>query len=56
MVAKGSGVIAERIRERATEAGVPMVRDITLARALHAACELGQEIPQDLYTAVARVL
>ncbi|WP_298862367.1 EscU/YscU/HrcU family type III secretion system export apparatus switch protein [uncultured Microbacterium sp.] len=56
VVAKGAGVIAERIRERATEAGVPMVRDIMLARALHAACDLGQEIPEELYTAVARVL
>ena len=36
--------------------GVPMVKDIPLARALHAACELGQEIPVDLYNAVARVL
>ena len=33
-----------------------MVQDIPLARALHAACELGEEIPVDLYTAVARVL
>ena len=56
VVAKGSGVIAERIREKALESGVPLVRDITLARALHAACELGQEIPEDLYNAVARVL
>lgn len=56
VVAKGKGVIAERIRERAREAGVPMVRDIPLARALHAACELGQEIPEELYDAVARVL
>lgn len=56
VVAKGAGAIAEKIRERAVEAGVPMVRDIPLARALHAACELGQEIPPDLYTAVARVL
>lgn len=56
VVAKGKGVIAERIRERATTAGVPLVRDIPLARALHGACELGQEIPADLYTAVARVL
>lgn len=56
VVAKGQGLIAERIRERAHEAGVPLVRDIPLARALHAACELGQEIPGDLYTAVARVL
>ncbi|WP_243230373.1 flagellar biosynthesis protein FlhB [Microbacterium sp. CIAB417] len=56
VVAKGSGVIAERIREKATEAGVPMVRDIALTRAVHAACDLGHEIPEDLYTAVARVL
>ncbi len=56
VVAKGKGIIAERIRDRATEAGVPLVRDIPLARALHGACELGQEIPADLYTAVARVL
>jgi flagellar biosynthetic protein FlhB len=56
VVAKGKGVIAERIRDRAAEAGVPLVRDIPLARALHGACELGQEIPSDLYTAVARVL
>src|SRR5690606_22907662 len=56
VVAKGKGVVAERIRECATEAGVPMVRDIPLARALHSACDLGREIPADLYTAVARVL
>ncbi|MCR2815612.1 EscU/YscU/HrcU family type III secretion system export apparatus switch protein [Microbacterium jiangjiandongii] len=56
VVAKGSGLIAERIRDRATEAGVPLVRDIPLARALHGACALGQEIPADLYTAVAQVL
>ena len=55
-VAKGKGVVAERIRDRAHEAGVPLMRDIPLARALHGACELGQEIPADLYTAVAQVL
>jgi flagellar biosynthetic protein FlhB len=33
-----------------------MVQDVPLARALHKACELGQEIPPELYTAVARVL
>jgi flagellar biosynthetic protein FlhB len=32
------------------------VEDIPLARALHAACELGQEIPADLFTQVAKVL
>jgi flagellar biosynthetic protein FlhB len=56
VVAKGSGVVADRIREEANAAGVPMVRDIPLARAVHAACELGDEIPEDLYTAIAHVL
>ncbi|MBD8044711.1 EscU/YscU/HrcU family type III secretion system export apparatus switch protein [Arthrobacter sp. Sa2BUA2] len=56
VVAKGAGVIAARIREEAEAKGVPMVRDIPLARALHGACELGQEIPIELYNAVARVL
>ena len=33
-----------------------MVRDVPLARALHGACDLGQEIPLEFYTAVAGVL
>lgn len=56
VVAKGAGVVALKIREKAEEAGVPMVRDIPLARAIHAACEIGKEIPEELYTAVAQVL
>jgi flagellar biosynthetic protein FlhB len=56
VVAKGAGAVATRIRERAEEHGVPLVRDVPLARALHRACELGQEIPAELYAAVARVL
>lgn len=56
VVAKGAGHVATRIREKAAEARVPMIEDIPLARALHGACELGQEIPAELYTAVAQVL
>lgn len=56
LVAKGQGVIAARIREEAELRGVPMVRDVPLARSLHAACELGHEIPVELYHAVAVVL
>jgi flagellar biosynthetic protein FlhB len=33
-----------------------MVHEILLARALHAACDVGEEVPVELYTAVARVL
>jgi flagellar biosynthetic protein FlhB len=56
VVAKGAGEVAARLRAIAEEARVPMVQDIPLARALHASCELGQEVPAQLFTAVARVL
>jgi flagellar biosynthetic protein FlhB len=56
VVAKGAGAVAARIREVATEKRIPMVQDVALARALYKACDLGDEIPPDLYNAVARVL
>lgn len=56
VVAKGAGHVATRIREVAAEKKVPMVSDIPLARALHGACEIGEEIPAELYAAVAQVL
>ncbi|OII12774.1 type III secretion protein [Curtobacterium sp. MCBA15_009] len=56
VVAKGAGPVADVIRSRAEDERVPIVRDVPLTRALHAACELGHEIPADLYTPVARVL
>ena len=56
VVAKGTGNVATRIRELATEHRVPLVEDVPLARALHGACEVDQEVPEQLFTAVARVL
>jgi flagellar biosynthesis protein FlhB len=56
VVAKGAGEVAAKLRQVATEARVPLVQDIPLARALHASCDLGQEVPAQLFTAVARVL
>jgi flagellar biosynthetic protein FlhB len=56
VVAKGAGAVAARIRDAADTHRVPMVEDIPLARALHASCEVGQEIPAELYHAVAQVL
>ncbi len=56
VVAKGQGAIATKIRERAHEHRVPLVKDIPLARAVHKACEVGDEIPPELYAAIARVL
>ncbi len=56
VVAKGKGAVATKIREKATAARVPLVENVPLARALHASCEIGQEIPASLYASVARVL
>jgi len=56
VVAKGQELIAARIRELATEHKVPLVEAPPLARALHASCELGDEIPARLYATVAKIL
>ncbi len=56
LVAKGADLVAQRIRELAREHGVPLVEAPPLARALHRACELGDEIPARLYAVVAQVL
>ncbi|MGB3289447.1 MAG: flagellar biosynthesis protein FlhB [Burkholderiaceae bacterium] len=56
VVAKGSGMVAARIREIAAEHKVPMLSAPPLARALHHNVELGREIPAELYSAVAEVL
>lgn len=56
VVAKGKNYVAARIRKRAIEAGVPIVENAPLARALYAAVDVGQEIPTHLYRAVAEIL
>ena len=56
VVAKGADEVAARIRELASEHRVPLLEAPALARALHRHTELGDEIPQSLYTAVAEVL
>ncbi len=56
VVARGAGVIAAAIRERAGESGVTIVRDVPLARALYTSTRVGHEIPPELFAAVAQVL
>ena len=56
VVAKGADLVAARIRELAAQHGVPLVEAPPLARALHAGCELGDEIPAQLYAVVAQLL
>ncbi|EGI6811461.1 flagellar type III secretion system protein FlhB [Escherichia coli] len=56
VVAKGAGLVALRIREIAAETNVPTLEAPPLARALYRHAEIGQQIPGQLYAAVAEVL
>jgi flagellar biosynthetic protein FlhB len=56
VIAKGQRLIAERIKDKARELNIPLVENKPLARALFKTSEIGQDIPVDLYQAVAEVL
>lgn len=56
VVAKGVDLIAKRIKEIARRHKVPLVEDKPLAQTLYKTVEIGREIPQKLYYAVAKVL
>jgi flagellar biosynthetic protein FlhB len=56
VVAIGADLIAERIKKIAREAGVPCIENVPLARGLFKSVEVGDEIPVELYQAVAQVL
>jgi flagellar biosynthesis protein len=55
VTAAGRGLIAEKILEEAKKAGVPIREDKALAEAL-AGLELGTDVPEDLWVAVAQAL
>jgi flagellar biosynthetic protein FlhB len=55
-VAKGVDLIARKIREVASEHGIPIVENAPLARAVHATVEIDQEIQPEHYKAVAEVI
>lgn len=56
LVAKGVDRIALKIREIAKEHKVPIVENPPLARALYANVDLDEEIPEDYYKAVAKII
>ncbi|HTD07017.1 flagellar biosynthesis protein FlhB [Undibacterium sp.] len=56
VVAKGADAVAAKIRELAAENNIPLLEAPPLARALYKHAELGDEIPETLYAAVAEVL
>lgn len=55
VTAKGRGLTAERIREIADEHGIPLWEDAALADVL-ARVDLGDQVPEALYRAVAEVI
>lgn len=56
VLAMGERKLAERIKRIAAAAGVPMVENKPLARALLATCSVGAPIPPAMYVAVAEIL
>jgi len=56
VIAKGMNLIAQRIRELAVENDVPLLEAPPLARALYRHTDIGDQIPAELYTAVAEVM
>jgi flagellar biosynthetic protein FlhB len=56
LVAKGTDLVAHRIRDLATEHNVPIVENPPVARALYAAVDIDREIPPEHYKAVAEII
>jgi flagellar biosynthetic protein FlhB len=56
LIAKGADFVAERIKERARQLGIPIVENKPLARTIFKTLKIGQVIPRELYNSVAEVL
>ena len=56
VVAKGQRLMALKIKEIAKQSGVKIVEDPSLARTLYNSCEVDEEIPENLYKALAQIL
>jgi flagellar biosynthetic protein FlhB len=56
LIAKGADLMAKRIRELATEHGIPIMENPPLARTLYDKVPLDSPVPPNLYAAVAQVI
>ncbi|MGG7060515.1 EscU/YscU/HrcU family type III secretion system export apparatus switch protein, partial [Clostridium tertium] len=56
VVAKGADLVAFKIREIAKEHDIPIIENKPLARLIYKEVEIDQEIPEQMYQAVAEVL
>jgi flagellar biosynthetic protein FlhB len=55
VVARGVDELARRIRDEGRKHKVPVVEDPPVARAIYSACEIDEQIPAEMYVAVARL-
>jgi flagellar biosynthetic protein FlhB len=56
VVAKGIDFLALKMRETAKDLEIPIVENVPLARALYAAVKEGEEVPNDMYKAIAEII
>lgn len=56
VVAKGADVLAQKVKERALESGVPIIENRPLAQTLYRLVDVGGNVPEDVYQAVAELL
>lgn len=56
VVAKGKDLVAQKIKEIAAEHKIEMVENKPLARSLYVMCEIGEQIPVEMYQVVAEIL
>lgn len=56
LVAKGADYVAYKIKEKAKESKVPIIENRPLARMIYEKVELEEEIPVEMYEAVAEIL
>ena len=56
VIAKGKDFVALKIKDKAKETGIVTMENKPLARALYASTEIGDQVPEELYKAVAEVL
>jgi flagellar biosynthetic protein FlhB len=56
VIAKGAGIVAEKIKEVARKASVPIIENKPLAQVLNKSVDIGETIPETLYKAVAEIL
>ncbi|MBI5756182.1 MAG: EscU/YscU/HrcU family type III secretion system export apparatus switch protein [Nitrospirae bacterium] len=56
VIAKGAGIIAEKIKEIAMEHGIAVVENKPVAQSLYRLVDVGEDIPANFYRAVAEIL